>query len=127
MLKKQKVHLLLHLVECMEYFGPTSAFNSERCGFNIIIGKIIIIILCMPSHTIDLKLSTPSSEHRIYMGTSMHLAGTSLTSLPQLNKLGTSVRKVIFPVTKGDSLVDFINLYNVIIMYMYIILLCEYV
>ena len=30
MLKKQKVHLLLHLVECMEDFGPTSAFNSER-------------------------------------------------------------------------------------------------
>lgn len=30
MLKKQKVHLLLHLVECMEQFGPTSAFNSER-------------------------------------------------------------------------------------------------
>ena len=33
MLKKQKVHLLLHLVECMEQFGPTSAFNSERYGF----------------------------------------------------------------------------------------------
>ena len=30
MLKKQKVHLLLHLVECMAQFGPTSAFNSER-------------------------------------------------------------------------------------------------
>lgn len=30
MLKKQKVHLILHLVECMEQFGPTSAFNSER-------------------------------------------------------------------------------------------------
>ena len=30
MLKKLKVHLMLHLVECMEQFGPTSAFNSER-------------------------------------------------------------------------------------------------
>ena len=30
MLNKQKVHLILHLVECMEQFGPTSAFNSER-------------------------------------------------------------------------------------------------
>ena len=30
MLLKQKVHLLLHLVECMEQFGPTSGFNSER-------------------------------------------------------------------------------------------------
>ena len=41
MLKKQKVHLLLHLVECMEQFGPTSAFNSERYGLEIImIGEI---------------------------------------------------------------------------------------
>ena len=30
MLKKQKVHLLLHLTENMDQFGPTSAFNSER-------------------------------------------------------------------------------------------------
>ena len=28
MLKKQRVHLILHLVECMEQFGLT--FNSER-------------------------------------------------------------------------------------------------
>ncbi len=31
MLKKQKVHFMLHLVECMDHFGLTSAFNSERC------------------------------------------------------------------------------------------------
>ena len=30
MLKRQKVHLMLHLVECMDQFGPTSAFNCER-------------------------------------------------------------------------------------------------
>lgn len=30
MLKKQKVHLMLHLVDCMEEFGPISAFNTER-------------------------------------------------------------------------------------------------
>ena len=30
MLKKQKVHLILHLAECMEQFGPTSSFNRER-------------------------------------------------------------------------------------------------
>ena len=30
MLKKQKVHLMLHLVSCMDQFGPTSGFNSER-------------------------------------------------------------------------------------------------
>ncbi|KAL5496651.1 hypothetical protein EMCRGX_G012983, partial [Ephydatia muelleri] len=30
LLQKQKVHLMLHLVECMHDFGPTSAFNAER-------------------------------------------------------------------------------------------------
>ena len=30
MLKKQKVHLTLHLVEYLKQFGPTSSFNSER-------------------------------------------------------------------------------------------------
>lgn len=34
MLRKQKVHMVLHLLECMEEFGPTSAFNSERYIFN---------------------------------------------------------------------------------------------
>lgn len=30
LLQKSKVHLLLHLVECMMEFGPTAAFNTER-------------------------------------------------------------------------------------------------
>ena len=29
-LNKQKVHILLHLVDCMKDFGPTCSFNSER-------------------------------------------------------------------------------------------------
>ena len=29
-LKKMKIHLLLHLVDDMCHFGPTSAFNTER-------------------------------------------------------------------------------------------------
>ena len=28
-LKKQSVHLMLHLVQCMEEFGPTCSFNTE--------------------------------------------------------------------------------------------------
>lgn len=28
--KKVKIHLILHLVDCMISFGPTSAFNTER-------------------------------------------------------------------------------------------------
>ncbi|XP_064407340.1 uncharacterized protein LOC135352102 isoform X2 [Halichondria panicea] len=35
MLKKMKVHLLLHLVDDLCDFGPTAAFNTERCeAFN---------------------------------------------------------------------------------------------
>lgn len=30
MSKRQKIHLMLHLVECMKQYGPTSSFNSER-------------------------------------------------------------------------------------------------
>ncbi|KAL5515195.1 hypothetical protein EMCRGX_G000326 [Ephydatia muelleri] len=30
MLHKQKIHLILHLTECMEQFGPSSVFNAER-------------------------------------------------------------------------------------------------
>ena len=29
-MNKPKIHLILHLVECMEEFGPTAAFNTER-------------------------------------------------------------------------------------------------
>ena len=29
-LQKPKIHLLLHLPQCMANFGPTSAFNTER-------------------------------------------------------------------------------------------------
>lgn len=35
MLQKQKVHLFLHIVQCIIQFGPTSAFCAERCeSFN---------------------------------------------------------------------------------------------
>ena len=30
LLQKRKVHLLLHLVECMKEFGPTAGFNTEK-------------------------------------------------------------------------------------------------
>ncbi|KAL5509475.1 hypothetical protein EMCRGX_G004858 [Ephydatia muelleri] len=34
-LMKPKIHLLLHLVNCMQDFGPSSAFGAERCeSFN---------------------------------------------------------------------------------------------
>ncbi|KAL5509435.1 hypothetical protein EMCRGX_G004809 [Ephydatia muelleri] len=35
LLRKQKVHYFLHLVESMQDYGPTSAFSAERCeSFN---------------------------------------------------------------------------------------------
>ena len=30
LLQRRKIHLLLHLVQCMNEFGPSSAFNAER-------------------------------------------------------------------------------------------------
>ena len=33
--KKQKLHLLLHLSECMEDFGEASCFSTERLAFLI--------------------------------------------------------------------------------------------
>ena len=30
LLNKQKLHLILHLPECMNQFGATASFNSER-------------------------------------------------------------------------------------------------
>ena len=30
LLMKPKVHLILHLVSCMQDFGPSSAFGAER-------------------------------------------------------------------------------------------------
>ncbi|KAL5474419.1 hypothetical protein EMCRGX_G026363 [Ephydatia muelleri] len=31
LLRKQKIHYFLHLVESMENYGPTSAYSAERC------------------------------------------------------------------------------------------------
>ena len=41
LLKKLKIHLILHLVQSMCDFGPTSAFNTERfikivCIYNVV-------------------------------------------------------------------------------------------
>ena len=33
LLMKQKVHLLLHLVQSLNDFGPSAGFNAERYGF----------------------------------------------------------------------------------------------
>ena len=29
--RKPKIHLFLHLVQCLEDFGPTSSYSAERC------------------------------------------------------------------------------------------------
>eukprot|EP00731_Ephydatia_muelleri_P017962 Em0011g2a len=34
-IQRPKIHLILHLVDCIEQYGPTSAFSAERCeSFN---------------------------------------------------------------------------------------------
>ena len=81
MLNKQKVHLMLHLVECMKEFGPSSSFNSERYVLLLlyIIDKLIIYI------HVGLKPSIHSLGLIIYMETKVHLVTTSLVGLLHLN------------------------------------------
>ena len=49
LLRKQKVHYFLHLVESMENYGPTSAFSAERYIHKLIHVCISLCVrgLCM--------------------------------------------------------------------------------
>ena len=49
LLEKQKTHLLIHLVDCMIQFGPTSAFSAERH----IESALMIIYLHKPFHRFE--------------------------------------------------------------------------
>lgn len=44
MLMKQKIHLILHLVDCVKEFGPTSGFNSERLAMHTMCIIIFITV-----------------------------------------------------------------------------------
>lgn len=46
MMRKQKIHLLLHLVECIEQFGPTSSERLENHGNKESLPNIIYIRRC---------------------------------------------------------------------------------
>ena len=55
---------MLHLVECMKEFGPTSAFNSERYGM------LIILFLCLKilkTDFVDARPLTHLSECKTFM------------------------------------------------------------
>ena len=73
MMKKPKIHLVLHLVECMEQFGPTSAFSTY--------------LLCRARGLLLLtvKLSIHIFEHRIFMAIKVLQAMTSAITLLPLN------------------------------------------
>ena len=43
--KKVKIHLILHLTENMLDFGPTSAFNTERCIIFLVLHMWLICML----------------------------------------------------------------------------------
>ena len=42
--KKVKIHLILHLVDCMISFGPTSAYNTERLGKEITVLSCWVVV-----------------------------------------------------------------------------------
>lgn len=62
MLKKPKVHLMLHLVECMKEFGPTSAFNSERYADSL----LFLCLKILKTDFADVRPSTPSSGCKMF-------------------------------------------------------------
>lgn len=70
---------MLHLVECMEEFGPTSAFNSER--YNV----MLCSCQCLKCSILGVKLSTRTFEHRIYMAIKVPQAVIFATILLPLN------------------------------------------
>ena len=69
LLNKPKVYLILHLVDCMEKFGPCSAFCAEIevCSYFLFLKAIAIFAGANPS--IQLL------EHRIFSVTILHPVG----------------------------------------------------
>ena len=45
LLKRPKIHLILHLVDCMAQYGPTSAYSAERFEFIMLTLYSFIILL----------------------------------------------------------------------------------
>ena len=43
LLRKQKIHLILHLPESMRKYGPTATFNTERYTNSVL---LITVLLC---------------------------------------------------------------------------------
>jgi len=80
MLKKQKVHLLLYLAECMVEFGPTPGFNSERYNFQGHLWKywygVYFLIFCAGVKHLICILG-----QKIFMETSVLPAGILLIEL----------------------------------------------
>lgn len=52
LIQKLKVHLLLHIVHCMSYFSPSSAFSAERETTSYV--DISICFITGTSHLIQL-------------------------------------------------------------------------
>lgn len=61
LLRKLKVHMVLHFVDCTEEFGPTSAFNTERYIY-----QYCEEVSANLFH-VDLRLSTPIYGHKTSM------------------------------------------------------------
>ena len=51
--QKPKIHLLLHLVECMEKFGPTARYNTERYTYTQKVVTCSIMYVQVPVYRFD--------------------------------------------------------------------------
>lgn len=47
LLQKQKTHLILHLVDCMREWGPSSAFSAERYNLKTCYVNCFTVNMCV--------------------------------------------------------------------------------
>ena len=77
LLKKVKIHLLLHLGDCITDFGPTSAFNTER--YILKYTQVYYLYTCSPTCMSDVRHSILLSVQE----TSMQIASHQVETLPK--------------------------------------------
>ena len=78
LLKKPKIHLLLHLPDKMQDFGPPSAYNTERFAHNI---HNIIWYVYKLTDIVGVSPSMGWLEHKTYTQTNLAQAETLPTVL----------------------------------------------
>ena len=99
------MHLILHLIECLEQYGPTSAFSAERLVILVyLLLQLKVNLFKDASHLILM------SGHRTSIVTVKHQAATLVNTLLCWNMSGTSLMEGDMA-KKGENLLDIYKCY----------------